>query len=68
MFLFNSKLNDCAEWNKHAGKTDKSCKHCIGRILVKLNNGDCTIIPYPTAEERHTWQVYVISGLNPCHS
>ena len=46
----------------------KSCKYCTGRILVNLNNGDCTIIPYPTVEDKHTWQVYITNGLNPCHS
>ena len=36
--------------------------HRAGRILVQINNA-CTIIPYPTAEEKHIWQVYVTSEL-----
>ena len=63
MFLFTSKLNDCADWNKRvANKTDNctvSYKHRTGRILVQINNSDCTIIPYPTVEVKYTWQVYV---------
>ena len=29
----------------------------------KSNNGACTIIPYPTVEVKHIWQVYVASEL-----
>ena len=43
VFLFNSKLNDCAEWSKRAGRisneTDSptvSYKHRTGRTLVQI--------------------------------
>ena len=33
-----------------------------------LNNGYCTIIPYPTVEVKHTWQVLTICWRSyPCH-
>ena len=56
VFLFNLKLNDCAELNKRARelakKTDNltvSGKHRKGRILAekKKNIGECRIIRYP---------------------
>ena len=34
-----------------------------GGFYCKLNNGACTIIPYPTVEVKHIWQVYVTSEL-----
>ena len=40
-----------------ANKTDNctiSYKHRTGRILAQVNNSDCTIIPYPTVEVKHT--------------
>ena len=53
MFLFNPKLNDCAEWSKTDNRT-VSYKHCNGGfkyklqggLKYKLNNGACTIIQY----------------------
>ena len=35
-------------------KVCASTTRSTGKILVKLNDGDCTIIPYPTVEEKHT--------------
>ena len=29
----------------------------------KLNNDACTIVPYPTVEDKHIWQVYVTNEL-----
>ena len=34
-----------------------------GGFQCKLNNGACTIIPYPTVEVKRIWQVYVPSEL-----
>ena len=34
-----------------------------GGFKYKLNNGVCTIIPYPTVEEKHNLQVYVTNEL-----
>ena len=68
--LFNSKLNDAqnkiyVQWVL-ANKTDNctvSHKHLTGSFLYKLNNGACSIIPYPTIEAKHIWQVYVTKEL-----
>ena len=32
-------------------------------VSYKLNKDACTIIPYPTVQEKHIWQVYVTSEL-----
>ena len=32
-----------------------------GGFLYKLNNGSCTIIPYPTVEVKYIWEVFVTS-------
>ena len=54
-----------------ANKTDNhtvSYKHPTGRILNtnfkhELNNDTCRIIPYPTVQEKHIWQVHVTNEL-----
>ena len=35
----------------------------LGEFKYKLNDDACMIIPYPTVEEKHIWQVYVTSEL-----
>ena len=30
-----------------------------GGFYYTLNNGACTVIPYPTVEQKNIWQVYV---------
>ena len=71
VFLLNSKLSDSTEWNKSTGRISKQ-KQIIaqshisiiqGGFQYKLNNGACTIIPYPTVEVNHIRQVYVGSEL-----
>ena len=54
--LFNSTLNDCAEWNKHRSIVQ-------GWFWYKWNNGDCAIVTYPAVEVKQTWQVYITSKL-----
>ena len=49
-----------------ANKNDNhtfSYKHRKGGFYNKLNNDACTIVSYPTLEDKHIWQVYVTNEL-----
>ena len=62
--ISHNKVNVQAELAYETDNHTVSYKHRTGRATsYKLNNGGCTIIPYPAVGVKHIWQVYVTSEL-----
>ena len=48
-----NEINVQEELANKANNPTVSYKHRIGRLLVQIKYDACTIIPYPTVEEKH---------------